>query len=316
MSRGPGKRQQEIYRYLKEHNGPVTLENLRWELRADRNSADLSKSWSYAVERAVRNLASPKRGLISIEKRRLVSLQEWVTHYPDKTLDGAVRRLRLDLLPSLAEWLAGKHSPGPIFTPDENERFAFGGKRGGHDSNLPEEFRHRHSGDWKALEPHIWRELRTGPRDALLHLLVRGRQLFTSSPVQTSLSFRNLLQQCADEKLLQPEVIAQFQSFADQVFPPTKIGFLAFKSLLYQCIQPVRIRQPELKADALKALIRAQPEYMKTLAGFNPPPPRSRTKLELPEEQRWQKAVAKGTPLARLIDHSAFQQFQFLSVKP
>jgi integrase len=84
----------------------------------------------------------------------------------------------------------------------------------------------------------------------------------------------------------------------------------------YQCIQPVRIRQPELKADALKALMRAKPEYMKTPAGFNPPPPRTRTMIPLPEEQRWQNAVAKGTPLARLIDHSAFQQFQFLRLQP
>lgn len=316
MSRGPGKLQREIFAFLQQYDGPVTLENLRWELRKNRDSPNLTKSWSFAVERAVRNMASPKRGLLTVEKRRLVSLAEWVKHYPDKTLDGTVRQLRLDLLPHLADWLAGKRSPGPKFTPDENERFAFRGRRGGHDSNLSEEFRHRHSPEWKTLEPHIWQELRAAPNDTLFHLLVRGRQLFTSSRVQTALSFRDILKQCADEKLLPHAVLAQFQSFADRVFPPTKAGFLALKSLLYQSIQPVRIRQPELKADALKALVRAKPDYMKTVAGFNPPPPRTKGMFILPEDQRWQNAVAKGTPLARLVDHSAFQQFGFLRIKP
>lgn len=313
MSRGLGSLQRDIVAYLKKHEGPVTLENLRWALRGDSDSPNIPKSWSFAIERAVRNLA--KRDLLTIEKRRLVSLPEWVQHYPDKTLDGAVRQLRQDLLPALADWLVGKASPGPKFTADENERFSFRGRRGSHDSNLPEEFRHRHSPEWKSLEPHIWNELRKAPNDHLFHLLVRGRQLFTSSRVQTTLSFRDVLKQCADEKLLPPEVLAQFASFADRVFPPTKAGFLALKSLLYQCIQPVRIRQPELKADALKALLRAKPDYMKALAGFNPPPPRKSTMIPLPEEQRWQHAVAKGTPLARLVDHSAFQQFQFLRLK-
>lgn len=98
----------------------------------------------------------------------------------------------------------------------------------------------------------------------------------------------------------------------NQVLPPTKTGFLALKSHLYQCIQPVRVRQPELKADALKALLAAKPDYMRALAGFNPPGPRKKGMIIFPEEERWRGAVRKGTPLARLIDHSAFQKFQFL----
>ena len=265
----------------------------------------------------MRSLASPKHAKITIEKRRLTSLAEWVSHYPAKTLDGKVRRLRLDLLPVLAEWLTGNDGPGPRFNALENERFAFGGahQMGSFGAYVAATARqHRFGAEWSAIESQIWERL-DGPKSTVLfYLLVRGKGLFTDAPIDARESLQSLVAACAEQKLLPEPTLDQLRSLLDRALPRTRTEFLALKSYMYQCIQPVRIRQPEMKHEALEALIKAKPDYMSAVPGFSPPPPRT-DQTTLPEEERWRGAVAKGSALSRLVDHSAFQEFQFLHLR-
>ena len=163
------------------------------------------------------------------------------------------------------------------------------------------------------LESELWPHLTGKEAEDVLSLLVRGRQLFTTSKLSAKVSFRQLIESCDRRKLLPRPTLLKLTSLADRFLPPGKGGFLALKSYIYQCIMPVQIRQPDLKPDALKELLRAKPTYMKTIPGFTPPLPRSRG-FTFPERDRWRNAVAKSSPLAHLIDHSSFQKFSFLRV--
>lgn len=315
MSRGLGRFQCDLVAWVRDQPGPHTLENLRWALHERSRSGDLPKSYAFAVDRAVKRLAAPDRAILAIENRRLVSLDEWVTHYPGKTLDRRVRRLRLDLLPVLARWVVGQDGPGPRFTTLENERFAFRGPRA-----LPflawvkaSNRQHSFGKEWKDIEQHIWPFAQRPGYEDLFCLLVRGRELFTNAPVEGKLSFRYLVRSCIERRLLPALVLDQLASLADQVLPPAEAEFLTLKSYVYQCIQPVPIRHPEMRHEALSALISAKSEYMQTVPGFNPPEPRTDTMM-IPEDERWRGAVEKGSPLARLIDASVFQEFHFIRV--
>jgi hypothetical protein len=69
----------------------------------------------------VQRLASVSQGhRLTIEKRPLVTPEEWLAHYPGKSHYAAVHRLRSDLLPVLADWV--QSGAGPLFSADDNER--------------------------------------------------------------------------------------------------------------------------------------------------------------------------------------------------
>ena len=267
MSRGLGSLQRDVLAYVREQSSPTTLENVRWALHERSNSNDLPKQWAFAVDRAVKSLASTSQGhRLVIEKRKLVTLEEWVRHYPGKTLDKSVRQLRLDLLPTLADWLVRSDGPGPRFDAEENERFVLHGESTGYQGRVAAETRRAEFGaEWTALEAQLWPHLADESAEAVLYLLVRGRQLFTRSRVSAELSFGQLVERCVQQKLLPAPLLVQLRSLADRFLPPEKVGFLALKSHVYQCIMPVRIRQPDLKPAALKALLAAKPAYMKSI---------------------------------------------------
>lgn len=293
------------------------MESVRWELYERSNSTDLPKPWSSAVNRAVNSLASASQGhRLIIEKRKLVTLEEWVRHYPGKTHYKSVRQLRLDLLPTLAKWVARSDGPGPRFDAEENERFVLHGEKKGYQGHAAAEIRRAEFGaQWNALEAQLWPHLGSDRAEDVLYLLVRGRQLFTQSPVSAKFSFDQLAERCVQQNLLPGPLLVQLRSLADRFLPPEKVGFLAVKSHVYQCIMPVRIRQPDLKPDALKALLAAKPAYMKSIPGFTAPDTQTKGFI-FPEEQRWGNAVADNSPLARLIDNSSFQKFSFLRASP
>ncbi len=317
MSRGPGSLQREVLKFVQEQTSPTTLENVRWALHENSNSGDLPKSSAFAVDRAVKSLASASQGhRLIVEKRKLGTLEEWVRHYPDKTHDKSVRQLRLDLLPTLATWMIRSDGPGPRFDTEENERFALHGEiKGFRGEMVAEKRRSKFGAEWNALEAQLWPHLVGASAEDVLYLLVRGRQLFTRSEVSATLAFGQLVERCAHKELLPGPLLMQLRSLADRFVPPEKVSFLAVKSHVYQCIQPVRIRQPDLKPDALKVLLEAKPDYMKGVAGFTPPGPRGKG-MPFPEEERWRNAVARGSALSRMIDHSSFQNFSFLRAAP
>lgn len=314
MSRGLGDFQLSLLARLRSQGSPTTIESLRWDLAdEDGCSGDLPKPRAFALQRAVNSLA--ERSLLRVERRKLVTIQEWLAHYPGKTYRRDVRRVRIDLLPVLANWVRGQEGPGPLFNADANERF-FARAEGADDSLYHRNFdRGAHlASRWKALEPELRKLLAHCASENLFLLIARGKNMFTGTRVETRVSFGELIDLCADEKILPEPIHAELESIRRDFIPPDVIGALKLKSVIYQFITSVIHRHPELKAEALRALYQAKPDYMRALPGYKPPTePVMGRGLWIPG-QTWGGFVEPRSALSRLIDQTTFQSFQFLAL--
>jgi hypothetical protein len=315
VSRGLGSLQRDILATIRNQQGTTTLETLRWVLNDDSGKVnDLSKSWTYGVERAVRGLT--KRGVISTEARKLATLEEWVIHYPGKTHRGDIRQLRLDLLPVLAEWIQSEEGPRPLYSADENERFFARGEGGSLSQRINQSDRGiLFAKEWRALEPKLRQHLALTDSDSLFYLIARGKHLFTQAPIQTKVSFRELVDRCNSERLLPESIIEELRDLAGRFLPPENAGALELKSVIYRLITSVIHGHPDLKPEAMDVLFKSRPDYLKSVPGFTPPLSKMRPGLWV-EDQRWKGAIGKGSLLARLVDQTTFQKFKFLSLQP
>lgn len=314
MSRGPGSLQREIIKHLRARGGQSTLESIRWELHGQSNAGcDLPKATAFAVTRAVRSLASVAQGKrLIIEKRSLANLEEWVAHYPNKTRRNDIRQMRIELLPVLVTWLRSAGGPGPLYTPDDNERFYARREEANIYTRMSQPDRGTpFASEWRALEVKLRPHLARSSSDDLFYLVARGKMVFLRGPIETRASFGDLFKRCADQKLLPPELLAELQSLSERFLSPEQAGALQLKSWLYRCVTSVIMRHPELKPEAIDALYAARPEYLKTLPGYEPQAKKRARGLWI-AERRWGNVVARGSLLARLIDQTTFQKLNFV----
>jgi hypothetical protein len=310
MSRGNGSLQLAILAHVRGSGGGSTLESIRWAMLKE--TGNLPKAWTYALERAVRGLS--KRGYLTVQVRPLATLQEWVTHYPCKTYRREIRQMRLDLLPVLVEWIRSDEGPRPLYSADENERFYARGEGGSLNKRLRGEDRGVvFSAEWKALEPQLRRLLAQTDSDALFYLIARGKLLFTGAHIQTRASFGEMIDRCAEENVLPVPLEVQLRSLASRFLPPEQAGSLELKSVIYRFITSVIHGHPDLKPEALEALYKKRPDYLKAIAGFKPPEERKVRGFFVGKPQPG-GSFEKGSPLARLIDQTTFQKFRFLSL--
>lgn len=312
MSRGLGSLQRLILTELEARKGTSTLESIRWALATDdRAGSDLPKSFGSGIERAVRGLVD--RGLVITKKRALATVEEWLTHYPGKTYSCAIRQVRIDLLPVLVEWMRVERDSAPLYSAEENERFYTRDEGGSLANRLRRRDRGRQFVDeWTRLEPQLCAHFATVNSEALFYLLARGKYLFTGAPIQTPFSFSQMVARCASESALPAELIRSLKSLADRFLPPSQAAALEFKSYVYRFITSVLHGHPDLKPEALDALFKARPDYLKALPGFSPPKERSSSRGLWMPEYRWKGSLEKSCPLRRLIDQTTFQRFHFL----
>lgn len=195
MSRGPGRIQNAILSYLVQH-GSTTFESMRWDLwiatlkAPFAASRDLPNKWNTSVFRAVRALQEV--GRVKLESRRLHSFEECVPHYPNKTLRGSLRQLRLGLLPALLNWI---HTGDafPRYNSAENERF--------HLESLSSETRSRLGRAWARVEPELVGLLpdTTGKkRNALFELIAKAKSVFELESLECRFSFTDCAHRCAE----------------------------------------------------------------------------------------------------------------------
>ena len=317
MSRGPGEFQLRVLSWLKRTAGATTLESLRWQFaEEDGVAGDLPKSAAFALDRAVKSLA--ERKLVVVEKRKLATIQEWLTHYPGKAYRRDVRQVRLDLLPVLTDWVRSAEGPGPMYSPYENEKFY---ARGGGDSVFTKRLLQDRGAQlaprWKTLEPQIRRLVANNSSDNLIFLLAHGKSIFGGAPIETNLSLGQLIERCAGEEILPPELLAELRRLRNDYISPEMVGALELKSVIYRFITPVIHRHPEMKPEALDALYSARPEYLEAQPGFKPPaqPPINPRGLWIGEQYRWDGCFENRSALSRLIDQTTFQNFHFLSLR-
>lgn len=317
MSRGLGSIQRDILNRVRERE-PTTLESLRWEINDEQSPEDnLSKSGTFALERALKNLH--KRSLVHIEKRPLATVSEWLNHYPGKTRSRDVRDLRLELLPVLAEWVRSDEGPGALFSSAENERFharAEGGSLSARIWRPTEDRGLLFANRWRGIEPRLRALLSHSQSDALFYLIARGKNIFTRAPVETTKSFGQLVDHCSDHGLLPQDLLEDLNALRRDFIPPEALGALELKSVIYRFVYPVMHGHPELKPEAIEVLCAEKLEYLMTIPGFKPPGTSSSREFRYSQRSKPGVIHEVGSRLKRLIDQTTFHKFHFLSLPP
>ena len=300
MSRGPGRVQQAIMMAIRRGPRAITEEALRWRLYEENcgvgDVGDLPTSWNTRVRRAVVTLA--KTSALKVEERELTTLEECVDHYPGKTHDVAVRKLRQELLPVLLEWSRDRTGPKPRYTEAQNEAF--------HAEVIPEDQNAVLKERWINLESQIRPVFAPQGPNELLLLICKGRFLFQGGGVNVPSSFRALVQQCCDRSLVSTELASQLHSFAREFFPDEASHPLRLKSLIHAFAHVPRRRESgpcTLKKETLHRLLKERKKFVESLPDFRGGEPRG---IFSPEP--------KHSPfIHKLLDMSVFQRFSFLT---
>jgi hypothetical protein len=307
MSRGPGRKQTTVLDHLKGSPEPVSFESLRWTLWAREpgsSGGDLPNAWNTSVFRAVQALAED--GKLHTDRRRLVSFEEAVVNYPHKTLQGATRRLRLELLPVLQKGIQDGEAFAR-YNPADNEKFHLG-------SLTPEGHRSLQR-TWLRLEPQLidlLPELDRADRNALFCLLARGKSIFETQDLTVRHSFAEHHRICAERQSLPEPLEGQVKTFADALVPPADAGHLRLKGFVHSFAHVPRHRGCTLKEDTVEYLARMCPDLVRSLPEYVPgsAPEVGHVRYTLMGVYCKEK---HSPQLYKLLDQSIFQEFNFLS---
>jgi hypothetical protein len=266
MSRGLGKLQRDIIHYIETCRASTTYESLRWALLEQKRhpvtrsspNADpcgMPGSWNSSLTRALDGLVRHGSERVIIERRRLASMDEFVEHYPGKTLVAKTRKLRINLLPALAQIArTGEH---PIhFSQADNERWFV-------ENQLRDKLADFQRA-WNAIEPELMTHLPrlAGEDQARLFLLIaRAKSLFERAPLECRRSIDECLGPLSAHGALPPAILKRISEFSESVLPPDQIGFLRLKSIIGSFVSiPATGSGCHLKDETLDALERACPE--------------------------------------------------------
>ena len=308
MSRGIGVTQQAILRELKRcGTNVVTFEMLRWTIWNGSLSPDgnLPQAWNTSVDRAVKTLAA--RGDLNVESRPLANLDEWMMHYPGKSLNKQVHDLRQELLPHIVAWIGGEEGPEAKFSKTENEEFA--ARKLAHDQM--EILRTL----WGKIEPCLRQYYGHTGKDYLFALLVRGRQLFGPSwpAISINQSFWELVTY-TDSDQDTPELLRnQVITIRDKFLPGKLAKTLEFKSYIRAIAKDIPSNgHCSLSKEAEDELYKRCGNRLTQLPGFKPAPASNKS------NPSWQFEAQPNRPrhsplLKKLLDHSVFQNFRFLT---
>jgi hypothetical protein len=258
-------------------------------------SDGLPGPWNSSFTRAVHELAEEPRHLLEIERRPLASLEECVEHFPNKTLDGMTRAVRVELLPALLEWTNDESGPGPHYSAASNEEY--------HINRFDRDQRREVRQQWLAIEDALV-TLHASIRTAdLFHLIAKGKALFTKSTLQDRNSFAYYLQACNDQKQLPAELSERLRRFAESVLPLAQVGFLKLKSYIHAFAHLPSRGAFSLKPPTIEALHSKRKAFVESLPGFEAPSESRR---------RFGGEPTHSDRLLHLFDKTVFQEFQFL----
>lgn len=305
MSRGLGQLQQSILAEVeKARNKPTTLETLRWTLWDGKASpvGRLPQSLNTTVDRGVKSLAD--RGQLFVQSRPLEDLDEWVAHYPSKTLSIQIRDLRKELLPHIVAWLRSGDGPRVKFSRPKNEEFAA--------RNLTTEQKEDLRSLWTSLEPSLRDFYAKTGSDNLFSLLVRGKQLFTrTSRATTPESLRELLMRCNN---LPEGLREELHALIEKFLPDASAKALEFKSQVRAIANGVPTSgHCALSEKTVDELYRRCRDLLSGLPGFQREPIWEKNSnvvrfdIDPPRPQH-------SPLLKKILDHSVFQDFRFLTL--
>jgi len=296
MSRGLGDLQRAVISFVTNAAAPVTVESMRWDLydhlrkRAIPHAGLLPPEWNTSVARAVKKLASDSRKYFTIERRPLISLEECVRHFPGKSLQIDIRRLREELLPALLEWTQEKDGASPHYSHGQNEVYFV--------ERLSEKRRGWLRDEWEKLEALIRPTFAKTGSEHLLLLFVKAKALFRGLNVKSPFSFARMVEESCHE--LPATIAEQLRRFANRFLSDASAGALQLKSYVHEFANVPRHRQCSLRHDTLEALHRLRPKFVEAMTGFEP------------GHSRFMREPKYPPALHKLFDQTVFQSFQFI----
>jgi hypothetical protein len=189
--------------------------------------------------RAVKGLEKDKR--LTLTRRRLVSFEECVAHYPNKTLLSHIRNLRLKLLPALLRWTQEDNAL-PRYNLAENESFYL--------NSLTQDDRNKLRKAWQSLEPRLIDLLprsEHAARNALFSLIAKGKSIFETQDLQCWGAFAEHVHRCIDQHLLPEAVASDAKCLSDAILPAPDAGHLRLRSYIHTFAEMPRHRRCSLK---------------------------------------------------------------------
>lgn len=296
MSRGHGELQRAVISHIQSATSPLTVESLRWELYEKLEKpevpagGELPGKWNTSFVRAVKKVAADPRRFFAIERRRLKSLDECISHYPGKSLQVDVRHHREKLLPALLEWTQDKHGASPHYSEGENEIYYV--------NRLSQNRRDWLRQEWTKLEALIRPTFAELASEHLLLLFLKARALFQGLNAKSPFSFAAMVELSCND--LPATVAEQLRAFAKKFVSDTNAGALKLQSFVHEFANVPRHGQCSLRKDTLEALHRLRPQFIEALPGFDPGHGRFMREPKYPDA------------LHKLFDQTVFQKFQFI----
>jgi len=212
--------------------------------------------------------------------------------------------MRIALLPVAKIYLAYHQSRK--FSPADNERHFY--------RDLPEETRSEAAARWRGIEGSLFEALAIADpqiREALLYLLVRGKQIFLRRPVRHTAPFTAIVDQAlaATADRLPVQTVTELRMLRS-VFPAPVLARLKLQTDLYEIAQLGRRYTPHIKEPFIEYLMREAPAVMRAMPGYKPARSQGTGKVKfLPLRDEPSSFIHK------LVQRDALARFEFLSVR-
>jgi hypothetical protein len=315
MSRGLGQLQRTICDYLAATQAPASYETLRWELFEQRQQTDgrarlrngrLPATLNTSLKRALVGLAEADTGRVTLETRHLASMQEFVCHYPGKSLIASVRKLRLDLLPALA---------ASVETNKQQPSHSAAGNEDYYRKNYSVEQWAAFQQRWANLEPELIGQLARlsgEDRNTLFLLIARAKSLFEAAPLACDRSIAEGVRPLTERAALPPALAKKLAAFSASLLPPEQSGFLRVKSCIRTFAEIPRTGSHyELRPETLNQLEDACPQVVSKLPGYQR---RDRSKKRSPVWIMMRPVLCStyGPEIHALLDKTVFAKFVFI----
>jgi len=266
----------------------------------------LPLKWNSSIARALNGLVEKNRSKIVETRRKLISLDEVLMHYPDKTLSTRSRYLRQNLLPILLK--AGSPKFRTEYSRKDNESYYLGKHEAR--ASIVEA-----CGIWMQLEPALLDELpKTGgdTQSTLLHLICKGRELFVPGEVSANGGFVDYAEALFKKNVISPALASRITTICGLVLPKDQEEHLGLKTKLYSFVNfGTRGTQTTLKPESLEHLNTHCPELLGKLEGYEAP---ARAPKDLRAHWLFDAPIpsAKCAELNKLIDTKVLHPFRFL----
>lgn len=316
MSRGPRKIQKTILQALQTANAPIQRNKLLWALAKQSNrividdllcenirTGGIEDSYIKSYQRALKGLSDS--GQITIKKRKLRDIDEFIEYYPYKTAALEIFLLRTNLLPLIKTYLEGPWSRVP-YSVGDNELYILEKTK----NEFPDRLK-RHALHWRKIEKKIFLQLPGGKmtiRNLWVSLVMKGRQLFLDSRAKYGMAFHVIIEKIenSQEKLCpaELELLEEIQKFKRKVFKPEVMKHSRLKSKLHVVAYFGEGSRPTLTDEIKEHFLSEKPELVENLPDYHQPPSIGRHHFP----------PSFDPILDKLIDRHVFSKFEFLSV--